>query len=110
MRLDDRVLVISVGAAVALAGQVIVAQHRWMLVGAVVLAVGLVLLLAGFDPHPPAPSRTEPLPERGEGERERRMSRLPLSRALSRCRLQHAIARGRLPRSLGSWRWRWRYG
>ncbi|MHB8648475.1 MAG: ArnT family glycosyltransferase, partial [Thermomicrobiales bacterium] len=68
-RLDDRALIIA-GAVVALVGQVIVAQHRGMLLDGVVLAVGLVMLLAGFIPHPPAPS---PLPEQwrgGEGGEE----------------------------------------
>jgi len=58
MRLDDRALIMG-GAVLALVGQVIVAQHRWALVGAVALAVGLVMLLAGFIPHSPAPSPSQ---------------------------------------------------
>ena len=65
-RLDDRALIIA-GAAVALIGQVIVAQHRWALIGALILAIGLVLVLAGFIPNPPAPF----LPREG-GERNSR--------------------------------------
>jgi 4-amino-4-deoxy-L-arabinose transferase-like glycosyltransferase len=63
--LDDRALVLG-GAVIALAGQVIVAQHRWMLVGAVMLAVGLVGVVAGFGPNPLAPFTT------GEGRGNQR--------------------------------------
>jgi hypothetical protein len=59
---DDRVLVVA-GAVIAVAGQTIIAQHRWTSLGTILLAVGLVTLLAGFIPHPPAPS---PLPK-GKG-------------------------------------------
>jgi 4-amino-4-deoxy-L-arabinose transferase-like glycosyltransferase len=52
---DDRVLVIA-GAVVAIAGQAIVAQHRWTFFGAALLAIGLVTLLAVFIPHSPASS------------------------------------------------------
>ncbi len=53
-RLSDRV-VIAVGAVIALVGQVIVAQHRWAFVGAVMLGVGFVMLLSGFVPTPQPP-------------------------------------------------------
>ncbi len=55
---DDRILVIA-GAVVAVAGQAIVAQHRWTFIGTVVFVVGLVTLLAGFLPTPTAPSPGE---------------------------------------------------
>ncbi len=69
-RLDDRT-VIAAGAAVALVGQVIVAQHRWMFVGAVALVVGLVIVLSVLIPHPLPAQRApgSPLPGgKGEGE------------------------------------------
>lgn len=50
--LDDRVL-IAAGAIIAVIGQIVVAQHRWMLPGAVALVVGLVVLLAGILPNRP---------------------------------------------------------
>lgn len=62
-RFDDRTVII-IGAVVALGGQVIVAQHQWLLVGAVVLVVGLVVILAGLLPHSLAPS---PLPRQWKG-------------------------------------------
>jgi len=61
--LDDRAVIVG-GFAIALIGQVIVAQHRWTFVGAVMLGVGLAMLLSGFIPHPPTPS---PLPEQRRG-------------------------------------------
>ena len=64
--IDDRVLVIA-GAIVAVAGQAIIAQHRWTVLGTVLLVVGLVMLLAGFRPNPPAPF---PCGEGGEDQAE----------------------------------------
>lgn len=61
--LDDRTL-IAAGAVIAVAGQAIVAQHRWTLLGAIVLIVGLVALVAGILPNPPAPFPTR---EGGDG-------------------------------------------
>ena len=70
-RLDDRALVLG-GAVIALAGQVIVAQHRWALIGAVLLAVGLVGVVAGFGPNPPSAHTAQRAPapvfSTGEGE------------------------------------------
>jgi hypothetical protein len=63
--IDDRVLVVA-GAAIAVAGQAIIAQHRWTFLGTALLVVGLVTLLTGFIPHPPAPSPL--LASKGEGE------------------------------------------
>jgi len=68
MHLDDRIVIVG-GFAVALIGQVIVAQHRWAVVGAVMLGVGLVMLLSGFIPHPATAQRAppSPLPEQRRG-------------------------------------------
>lgn len=59
-RLSDRGVIIG-GVIVALIGQVIVAQHRWAFVGAVMLGVGLVMLLSGFMPT------LQPPPDTGRG-------------------------------------------
>ncbi|MDQ2785382.1 MAG: glycosyltransferase family 39 protein, partial [Chloroflexota bacterium] len=56
IRLTDSAI-IGGGVVVALVGQVIVAQHRWVFVGGVLLGIGLVMLLSGFFPHPPTPAR-----------------------------------------------------
>ncbi len=69
-RLDDRALILG-GVVIALAGQVIVAQHRWTLVGAVMLAAGLVGVVAGFGPDPLALFSTG----EGEGDDETRLRR-----------------------------------
>ena len=68
--LDDRALILG-GVVIALAGQVIVAQHRWTLVGAVMLAAGLVGVVAGFGPDPLALFSTG----EGEGDDETRLRR-----------------------------------
>ncbi|MGI8854988.1 MAG: ArnT family glycosyltransferase [Thermomicrobiales bacterium] len=66
--IDDRVLVMA-GAVVAVAGQALIAQHRWTFLGAVVLIVGLLTLLTGF--------LSNPLPDGEGGETVGAHSRAP---------------------------------
>jgi hypothetical protein len=63
--LDDRALIV-VGAIMAVAGQAVVAQQRWMIPGAALLILGLVVLLAGIVPNPPTAQRAPAFPT-GEG-------------------------------------------
>ncbi|MDQ6602844.1 MAG: glycosyltransferase family 39 protein [Chloroflexota bacterium] len=85
-RLDDRAVIVG-GAILALVGQTIVAQHPWGFLGAVVLVIGLVAMLAGMVPHPPAPS-----PSRWRGGAVGAHSRAPSPPALSPHAAQRAPA------------------
>ena len=64
-RLDDRALVLG-GFVIALPGEVIVAQHRGTTIGAALLAVGILLALAGLLPTLPASQGEE---DTGDGVR-----------------------------------------